>query len=95
MALMKIIRANQITLPAELRKQFDLSEGDYLDAQATAEGILLKPVSIVERQKAGKALLRLLDRVHAKQSTHAVSPEEQEEQIVQEVKAFRKQKRHA
>ncbi|MGE4091367.1 MAG: AbrB/MazE/SpoVT family DNA-binding domain-containing protein, partial [Candidatus Binatia bacterium] len=28
MALLKIIRSNQITLPAELRKQFDLSEGD-------------------------------------------------------------------
>ncbi|MGE0821755.1 MAG: AbrB/MazE/SpoVT family DNA-binding domain-containing protein [Candidatus Binatia bacterium] len=95
MALLKIIRSNQITLPAELRKQFDLSEGDYLEAQATQEGILLKPVSIVARQHAGKDLLKLLDRVHAKQPTSTLSPEEQEEMIAQEVKAFRKHKRHA
>jgi AbrB family looped-hinge helix DNA binding protein len=95
MALLKIIRSNQITLPAELRKQFDLSEGDYVDAQATAEGILLKPVSIVDRQKASKALLKLLDRVHAQQPSSATSPAEQEEVIAQEVKAYRKQKRHA
>jgi AbrB family looped-hinge helix DNA binding protein len=95
MALLKIIRANQITLPAELRKQFDLSEGDYVDAQATTEGILLKPVSIIDRQKAGKALLKLLGRVHAKQPPSAASPAEQEEVIAQEVKAYRKQKRHA
>jgi hypothetical protein len=72
-----------------------LSEGDYVDAQATTEGILLKPVSIVDRQKAGKALVKLLDRVHAKQPESTVSPEGQEKKIAQEVKAFRKQKRHA
>jgi AbrB family looped-hinge helix DNA binding protein len=64
MALLKIIRSNQITLPAELRKQFDLFEGDYVDAQATTEGILLKPVSIVDRQKAGFAVHRHVERLY-------------------------------
>lgn len=67
MALLKILRSSQITLPAELRRQFGLAEGDYLEAQAVKDGILLKPVSVVERQRAGKTLLKLLDRVHAKQ----------------------------
>src|SRR5712692_5431098 len=92
MALLKILRSSQITLPAELRRQFGLSEGDYLEAQAVKEGILLKPVSVVERQKAGKALLKLLDRVHAKQPASKLSEEEQEQLIVKEVKAFRKEK---
>jgi AbrB family looped-hinge helix DNA binding protein len=52
MALLKILRSSQITLPAELRRQFGLAEGDYLEAQAVKEGILLKPVHVVERQKA-------------------------------------------
>lgn len=98
MALLKILRSSQITLPAELRRQFGLSEGDYLEAQAVKEGILLKPVSVVERQKAGQALVKLLDRVHAKQPASKLSPREQEEWIAQEVKAFRRekqQKRHA
>ncbi len=97
MALLKILRSGQITLPAELRKQFNLAEEDYLEAEATKEGILLKPVAVIERQKAGKALLQLLTRVHARQSASDLSSEEQEELIAKEVKAFRKEKqrRHA
>src|SRR6266508_3242729 len=94
MALLKILRSSQITLPAELRRQFGLAEGDYLEAQAVKEGILLKPVSVVERQKAGQALGKLLARVHAKQSASKLSPRGQEEWIAQEVKAFRKVKQH-
>ena len=37
MALLKILRSSQITLPAELRRQFGLAEVDYLEAQATSE----------------------------------------------------------
>jgi len=95
MALLKILRSSQITLPAELRKRFNLVEGDYLEARVTREGILLKPVSVVDRQKAGQTLLKLLARVHAKQPPSDLSPQEQEEEIAQEIKAFRKQKRHA
>jgi AbrB family looped-hinge helix DNA binding protein len=98
MALLKILRSSQITLPAELRRQFGLAEGDYLEAQAVKEGILLKPVSAIERQQAGRALKQLLTRVHAKQPASKLSPREQEEWIAQEVKAFRKDKhpkRHA
>jgi len=91
MALLKILRSAQITLPAELRRQFNLAEGDYLEAQAVKEGILLKPVSVVERQQAGKALLKLMTRVHAKQPPRKLNPREQEEEIAREVKAFRKQ----
>jgi len=58
MPLLKILRSGQITLPAELRKQFHLKEGDYLDAVATKEGILLKPVAVIERREAGKSLER-------------------------------------
>lgn len=92
MALLKILRSSQITLPAELRRQFGLAEGDYLEAQATNEGILLKPVTVVERKKAGKALLKLLARVHAKQPASTLSDQEQEQLIVKEIKAYRKAK---
>jgi AbrB family looped-hinge helix DNA binding protein len=92
MALLKILRSSQITLPAELRRQFGLAEGDYLEAQATSEGILLKPVTVVERQKAGRALLKLLARVHAKQPASKLTDAEQEQLIVKEIKAYRKEK---
>ena len=62
MALVKVKRFAQVTLPPELRKRFNLAEGDYLEAEAVRDGILLKPVSVVERRKAGKALLDQLRR---------------------------------
>ena len=37
MALLKLKRAAQITIPAELRKQFNLEEGDYLEAEAVKD----------------------------------------------------------
>ena len=92
MALLKILRSSQITLPVELRRQFGLAEGDYLEAQAVKDGILLKPVSVVEREKARKELARVLKEVHAKQPPSKLSPQEQEEWIAKEVKAFRKEK---
>jgi AbrB family looped-hinge helix DNA binding protein len=92
MALLKILRSGQVTLPAELRKQFNLREEDYLEAEVIKEGILLKPVTVIERQKAGKALLQLLNRVHARPPASNLSQEEQEDLIVKEVKAFRKAK---
>jgi AbrB family looped-hinge helix DNA binding protein len=48
--LVRIKRAAQITLPPELRKQFGLVEGDYLEITSTKDGILLKPVSVVARK---------------------------------------------
>lgn len=91
MALLKILRSAQITLPAELRRQFNLTEGDYLEAQAVTEGILLKPVSVIERQKAWDRVFRVLKKVHAQQPPSTKSPREQEEEIAREIKAFRKQ----
>lgn len=46
MPLLKIKRSAQVTLPLELRQRFHLAEGDYLDAEARPEGILLKPVAV-------------------------------------------------
>ena len=95
MALLKILRSAQVTLPVELRRKFNLAAGDYLEAQAVEEGILLKPVSVVEREKARRQLVKVMARVHAKQPPSAKSAREEEEEIAQEIKAFRKQKQHA
>ncbi len=98
MALLKVLRAHQVTLPPELRKQFKLAPGDYVEAQAMQEGILLKPVKVVPRKKAWDAVIKVLDRVHAKLPASTLSPQAQEEWIAKEVKAFRREKqpkRHA
>lgn len=91
MSLVKVRRAGQITLPAELREQFALEEGAYLEAEAVQGGILLKPMAVVEREKARQELLAIMARVHAKQSSTDQSPEQQEEEIVEMIKEFRRE----
>ena len=91
MALVRVKRSAQITLPAELRKQFHLEEGDYLEAEAVEGGILLKPVSVIDRAQAGKQLLTLLERVHAKQPPSDQSPQDEEEEIARLIKEMRRE----
>lgn len=90
MPLVKMRRFAQVTIPAELREQFHLAEGDYLEATAVKEGILLKPVAVVTREKAGKQLSALLDRVHARMPRSKKSAKAEEEEIARMVKDSRK-----
>jgi AbrB family looped-hinge helix DNA binding protein len=94
-ALVKLRRSAQLTLPSEVRKQFRLTEGDYLEVQSTKNGILLKPVKMLDRAAAWKEVARVLKQVHAKHPVSKRSVREEEEWIAQEVKAFRKAKRSA
>jgi AbrB family looped-hinge helix DNA binding protein len=89
MALVRLKRAAQITLPAELRKQFHLEEGDYFEVEAVEGGILLKPIAMIDRQHARQTLREILDRVHAKLLPSDKSPVEQEEEITRIIKELR------
>ena len=91
MALVRLKKAAQITLPVELRKQFHLEEGDYLEAEAVEDGILLKPVSVIERQKGWERVREVLDRVHAKLPPSDQTPREQEEEITHIIKELRRE----
>ena len=90
MALLKLKRAAQITIPAELRKQFHLEEGDYLEAEAVENGILLKPVSIVEREKAWQDIQEARATVVDREPNPQQSSQQKEEEIARWVKDARK-----
>ena len=78
MPLVKLHRAGQITLPAELWEQFALEEGAYLEAEAVQGGTLLKPMAVIERKKAWQRVLDVMASVHAKQPPSDKTPQEQE-----------------
>jgi AbrB family looped-hinge helix DNA binding protein len=46
MTLVKLRRAYQITLPREIRQAARIKEGDYLEAEVTKAGVLLRPVNV-------------------------------------------------
>lgn len=89
MSLLRVRRAAQLTLPSEVRQALNVKEGDYLEASLTAEGVLLKPVAVVERTRAmagiRKAAARVHDRKPGKKSVLA-----DERAIAKEVKKMRR-----
>ncbi|MHB0916090.1 MAG: AbrB/MazE/SpoVT family DNA-binding domain-containing protein [Thermoleophilia bacterium] len=48
MATLPIRNKGQITLPAKLRRKLGLVEGDFVEVEETAEGILLKPRKLID-----------------------------------------------
>jgi AbrB family looped-hinge helix DNA binding protein len=94
MALVKVKRFAQVTLPPDLRKRFNVTEGDYLEAEAVKEGILLKPVTVIERARAWDKVFGAMKSVKDRKPNPKQGPKEQEEEIASWVKDFRK-KRHA
>ncbi len=70
-ALVKVRRAAQITLPREIRQAAHLEEGDYLEAEVTKAGILLRPVSIGKREPTPQQEAEILAVVNKERRTYA------------------------
>lgn len=70
-ALVKVRRAAQITLPREIRQAAHLEEGDYLEAEVTDSGILLRPVSIGSREPTSQQEAEILAVVNKERRTYA------------------------
>jgi len=50
--LQSIVKVNQnfqVTIPAIIRKKYDIDEGDLIEASATEQGILLKPKLLLDK----------------------------------------------
>jgi AbrB family looped-hinge helix DNA binding protein len=92
MGLVKLLRGGQVTLPAEVRQKLKLAQGDYLEAEVVENGVLLKPVSVVEREKAWDDLMEIINEPKWREPP-TMSPEEEEEWITAEVKAARMEER--
>ncbi len=71
MALVKVRRAAQITLPREIRDAAHLAEGDYLEAELTRDGILLRPVSIGNREPSPEQEAEILAVVDQERKAYA------------------------
>ena len=53
MALVKIKKNYQITLPKNLRQQVNVAEGDYMDIKLNEKGVLtIRPVKLIDSDQA-------------------------------------------
>ncbi|MBM3236514.1 AbrB/MazE/SpoVT family DNA-binding domain-containing protein [Candidatus Poribacteria bacterium] len=63
MALVKVRRSYQVTIPKKLGKEVGLEEGDYVEVETSEQGILLKPVKavfILKKQLTNEKVLSLV-----------------------------------
>lgn len=52
MPLLQLRRHSQITLPAKIRKDLGLKEGDYIEASIKDGAIILKPKELIDKDQA-------------------------------------------
>jgi len=62
MALVRLLRGGQVTMPAEIRKALRVQEGDYFETEVIEGGVVFKPVAVVDREAARHDLRDLLDQ---------------------------------
>jgi AbrB family looped-hinge helix DNA binding protein len=91
MTLMRVRRAAQLTLPADVRRALNVKDGDYLEAHVMKEGVLLKPVSVVERKRAWASIKKAVSQVTDRKAEKSKSAKRDEDTITREVKAARRQ----
>lgn len=91
MALVRVLRGGQVTLPADIREKLKLAQGDYLEAEVVENGVLLKPASDVERKKAWQRILDAPKGVRYIGPEPRPTPEEEEEWLAEEIQAARRE----
>ena len=89
MPLVKVLGTGQVTLPAPMRRRLKLNPGALLEAEEVEGGILLRPVAVVDRQKARRELMAIVERDKWIGPEPRPSPEEEEQFIFDEVAASR------
>ena len=76
MPLVKVVRHGQITLPAAIRKDLQVEEGDYLEAELVAGAVVLRPKALVDRDQAARDFTKVLSKVEPTPAGKALSDEE-------------------
>jgi AbrB family looped-hinge helix DNA binding protein len=91
MPLVKVKPKFQVTIPTEVRKAVQLAIGDILEATVQGATIVLTPKAVVDRAEAWEKVERAMASVKPRGRRQKQSPQEEEEWIARQVKAYRKQ----
>lgn len=95
MPLVKLRRAAQITLPSAIRRSLGLREGDYLEAEIVEGGVMLKPVTVTERDAARERLMAALSGSRYVGTEPEPEDDELMDRVVEEIKADRQTRRES
>ncbi len=81
----------QVTIPAGLRKDIDLHEGDLMEATLVGDGILLTPKAVVDRSAAADRIAAALAAAPA--GNRGRSEDEVMKDTIGEISASRRERR--
>lgn len=89
MSIVRLLRGGQVTLPAATRKALKLREGDYLEAEVREGCLVLKPVTVLDREAAWAAIREAQRSVRYTGPEPRPSPEDEEEETYEIVREHR------
>ena len=93
MSLVTVKPKFQVTIPAKLRDQIDLHEGDLMEATIVEDGILLRPKEVVDRKAVADRIDSILRRTKPTAEDAGRSEDEIMEDTVADIAEARKQRR--
>jgi AbrB family looped-hinge helix DNA binding protein len=91
MTLVKVRGAAQITLPAEVRRKLKVKEGDYLEAEVVGSSVVLKPVTVLDRDAVWQKLMEIVKRPKWRGPGPEPSEDEVMEMVVEEIHMMRRE----
>ncbi len=83
----------QVTIPAGLRKDIDLREGDLMEATLLGDGILLRPKDVVDRNAAADRIAATLAAPRPSPRDRGLTEDEIMKDTVEEISASRRERR--
>ena len=84
----------QVTIPARLRKGNNLHEGDVMEATIVGDGILLRPMDVVERNAAADRIAAAFAATTASDADAGRSEAEIMEDTLADIAASRRERRN-
>ncbi|MDE0239665.1 MAG: AbrB/MazE/SpoVT family DNA-binding domain-containing protein [bacterium] len=93
MPLVTVKAKFQVTIPARLRKDIDLREGDLVEATLVGGGILLRPKDVVDRNAAADRTAATLAAARPSPRDRGLTEDEIMKDTVEEISASRLERR--
>ena len=84
----------QVTIPARLRKDMDLHEGDVMEATIVGDGILLRPMDVVDRNAAANRIAATFAATAPSSEDAGRSETEIMEDTIADIADSRRERRH-
>lgn len=95
MTLVTVKPKFQVTIPAKLRRQIDLQEGDLMEATIVEDGILLRPKDIVDRNAAADRISSILAQIKPSSEDAGRSEDEIMQDTLADIAEARKERRNS